>query len=106
MQTPYVRTDDFALRSQQWDRLRSLTSTFLDLQTYTANLMTDVKALKTAQAWEWQLGEADTTFLKMLEKHIRSRVGALKQSTDALSSLQSELMALQTVLDDNYERTE
>lgn len=101
-----IRTANPDVRAQQWARLTDLTGALADHVQQVRTLRSYLAAAKNFQSWTWQLGGEDTETLRMLEKRIRGGVDALKLATDGLSSIQSELMALQTALDDNYERTE
>lgn len=103
MQLPIVRTSDVSLRDLQWSRLREVTAAFLDAQDNVKQLRAAVHATKAALAWEWHFENPDVELSLLLQKRIRSRVLALEASTDNLSSIQSELESLQTVLGDNYE---
>lgn len=106
MNPPNIRTADPDTRAQQWARVTELTYECLTTQDAIQDLRLCIHALKQSQAWEWRLGNIDVELNQLLLKRITSRVEALKVDTDTLSSLQSELISLQTALDDNYERNE
>lgn len=103
---PATRTDDQTLRALQWARLRDLTAELLTVQDSVYALRLAIRAAQVTLTWEWQFSDCDLEVVRILKKRITSRVDALKLATDDLSSIQSELLDLQTALDDNYERQE
>lgn len=103
MTTPTIRTADPTTRAQQWARVTELTYAFLQAQDEINDLRLCIHALRTCQQWEWQIGEVDLEINAMLQKRIRSRLDALKASTDNILIIQAELKALETALEDNYE---
>lgn len=103
MSTPSIRTSDPELRAAQWARLNELTYLCLTAQETVFALRKAIAALKAAHAWEFNVGSPDLDFCRMVKKRTTSRVEALQLTTNELSYHQSELMDLQTALDDNYE---
>lgn len=103
MTTPTIRTSDPVTRAQQWARVSDLTTAFLQAQDEIHDLRLCIHALKTCQQWEWQIGEVDLELNTMLQKRIRSRLDALRASTDNILIIQAELKALENALEDNYE---
>lgn len=101
---PPIRTEDPTMRALQWARVTELTARLGDGMEEIKVLRSYLAAAKNFQAWTWHVGNEDADFLRSIENRIKRGADALKMATDVLSSIQSELMALQTALDDNYER--
>jgi len=99
--TPHIRTQDPVIRAQQWARRRAATLEFLNARTEVTNLREMLFRAKYFQASLWLQPGANTATLKAIAQTIKQGQEDLRWVTEALSSLQSELEALQTALYDD-----
>lgn len=101
--TPVIRTSDPAIRSQLWERRKAATLEFLNARTEVNNLREMLFRAKYFQASLWLQPGANLATLKAIAQTIKQGQEDLHWTTEALSSLQSELEALQTALYDDEE---
>jgi len=98
--TPLIRSQNPAIRSRQWERMRAATLEYNTCATEIANLRNIIARAKELQPYLWLQTPPNTGMLKSIANTIKDGQERLRSVTEALLTVQGELEALQTALTD------